>query len=166
MPAALNRWSLVLIASAAIAGCAGPEYVTEHPVDNKIPPLKAGVYSLQAVDVRPVATREIEPDYPSELGSILTGKALVAFTVRADGKVADASVVQADDVLFGEAAVAAVSKWRFHPAQIKGAPVDCRMTLPFVFDSPYGYDPGDGLMPTPAQAPPTDSSHKTAIESR
>ena len=96
-----------------MTGCTGPEYVTEHPVDNQIPPLKAGVYSIQAVDVHPISIREIEPDYPPELGSILTGKAVVAFTVRADGKVADAAVVEADDVLFGEAAVAAVRNWRF-----------------------------------------------------
>jgi len=132
------RW-LLLMVSAAMAGCAGTGFVTEHPVDNEAPALKPGVFSVAEVDVRPVATREIEPDYPPELGSILTGKAVVLFTVRADGTVADASTLTADDVLFGEAAVAAVLKWRFHPAQVGGAPVDCRMTLPFYFSNPYGY---------------------------
>ena len=69
-----------------MAGCTGSDFVGENPVANQVPPLKAGVYSLKAVDIRPVATRQIEPDYPFDLESILTGKAVVAFTVRADGK--------------------------------------------------------------------------------
>jgi TonB family protein len=83
--------------------------------------------------------------------------------VRTDGKVTDAAVVQADDVLFGEAAIHALSKWRFTPAQLKGVPVDCRMTLPFVFDSPYGYGSVEvgGSLPLP---PGDDSSRKTSIE--
>ena len=163
---AWTRWGLVSLASGAMMGCANPEYVSEHPVENQAPPLKAGVYSFQAVDVRPVATREIEPDYPLELGSILTGKAVVVFTVRADGKVADASVVEADDVLFGEAAVAAVRKWRFRPAEVKGAPVDCRMTLPFIFSSPYGYYPRYESMPDPSNGSPPDGSHQRTLEPR
>ena len=149
-----------------MTGCSSTGYITEHPVANQIPPLKAGVYSTKAVDVRPVATREIEPDYPPELGSILTGKAVVVFTVRADGKVADVAVVEADDVLFGEAAIDAVRKWRFRPAEVKGAPVDCRMTLPFVFTSPYGYYTEGEAMPEPSGRAPADPSHPTAIESR
>lgn len=135
-------------------------------MEHQSPALKAGVYSIKAVDVRPVATRGIEPDYPPELESILTGKAVVVFTVRADGKVADASVVEVDDVLFGEAAVAAVRKWRFRPAEVKGAPSDCRMTLPFVFTSPYGYYPRDESMPDPSNGAPPDGSHQTTIEPR
>jgi TonB family protein len=147
-----------------MTGCSGIGFVTEHPVDNQVPALKPGVYSITAVDVRPVAIREIEPDYPPELGSILTGKAVVLFTVRADGKVGDASVVQADDVLFGESAVDAVLRWRFRPAQVRGAPVACRMTLPFVFTSPYGRLPGDDVTPDTSRAPP-DDSQRTSIES-
>lgn len=158
------RW-LLLMVSAAMAGCAGTGFVTEHPVDNEAPALKPGVFSVAKVDVRPVATREIEPDYPPELGSILTGKAVVLFTVRANGRVADASVVQADDVLFGEAAVKAVLKWGFRPARVRGAPVDCRMTLPFVFTSPYGYLPGEGDGPDAPQGPP-EGLPKTSVEQR
>jgi len=157
---------LVALASAAMAGCMGVDYVTEHPVDNPVPPLKPGVYRMDAVDVRPVATREVEPDFPPRLGSLLTGGAVVVFTVRADGKVADAAVVEADYVLFGEAAVSAVRKWRFRPALVKGSPVDCRMRLPFVFSSPYGRLPQDGSAPdSPDGAPPGDS-HATTIERR
>jgi protein TonB len=155
----------LLLLSAAVAGCAGPGYVAEHPVDNQPPALKPGVYAITAVEVRPVATHEIEPDYPPELGSILTGQAVVALTVRADGKVADPAVIQADDVLFGEAALQAVLKWRFRPARVHGAPVDCRITLPFVFTSPYGYPSGEGTVPDPPDAPP-GGSQQTSVEPR
>jgi len=155
-----------LLVSAAITGCESPGHVTEHPVNNQVPALKPGVYSIKAVDVPPVATREVEPDYPPELGSILTGKAVVVFTVRADGKVADASVVDADDVLFGEAAVDAILKWRYRPAQLHGAPVDCRMTLPFVFTSPYGYIEEEESSPGPSGAPPPNDSQGASVETR
>jgi hypothetical protein len=42
--------------------------------------------------------------------------------------------------LFGDAAMAAIAKWRFRPAEVKSQPVPCRMSVPFYFDSPYGYD--------------------------
>ena len=161
---ALIRWVLVSLASAAVAGCSNPEYVSENPVVNPVPPLKDGVYSVSAVDVRPVATREVEPDCPPELWSILTGKAVVVFTVRADGKVEDASVVAADDVLYGEAAVSAIRKWRFRPAEVKGAPVACRMTLPFFFSSPYGTYPRGDSMPDMPNGSPPEGPHQTTIE--
>jgi TonB family protein len=151
--------------SAAVAGCTSPGYVTEHPAENQVPALKPGVYPLAAVDVRPAATHEVEPDYPPELGSILTGKAVVAFTVRADGKVVDASVVEADDVLFGEAAVVAILKWRFRPATVHGVPVDCRATLPFEFTSPYGYGLEGGDAPDVPQSP-SGGRQQTSVEPR
>ena len=157
------KFGLVLLV-AAIAGCSAPSYVSEHPVDAHVPPLPQGVYTVKTVDVPPVATKEVEPDYPPELGAILTGRALVVFTVRANGKVADATVVQADDVLYGVAAVHALSKWKFNPALLKGIPVDCRMTLPFVFDSPYGYGSIEVGSEQPAPPGPDNSSRKTSIE--
>jgi TonB family protein len=166
VPIALIRWSLVLIVGTALTGCTNSEFVTEHPVANAVPSPKPGVYPVQTVDVRPVSTHEVEPDDPPELGSILSGKAVVVFTVRADGKVADASVLQADDVLFGEAAVAAISQWRFHPAELKGAPVDCQMTLPFVFTSPYGYGAGGDLRPDPTSGTPPAGSGNMSITPR
>jgi TonB family protein len=162
----ITRKGLILasFASATMTGCMGPEFVAEHPVDNPIPPLKSGVYSVKTVDVRPMVTHEVEPDYPAELGSILGGRAVVLFTVRADGKVTDASVLEADDVLFGDAAVEAVRKWRFRPAEIGGSPVDCRMTLPFAFSSPYGRLPGDDSEPEPSRQAPPSGSNQTNIE--
>jgi TonB family protein len=153
----------LILLSAALAGCGSPGQPLENPVTNQPPELKPGVFSIAAVDVRPVATHEVEAEYPPELGSILTGKAVVVFTVRIDGKVTDASVLQADDVLFGESAVAAVVKWRFQPAQLHGAPVACRVTLPFVFTSPFGVLSGEGGGFPDHDTPPSGSEH-TSLE--
>jgi protein TonB len=158
---------LVLAALAAITGCNNPEYVSENPVVNQAQPLKAGVYSVRDVDVRPVSTHEVEPDYPPDLEPILTGQAIVAYTVRTDGRVVDAAVVEADDVQFGEAAVAAIRKWRYKPAKVKGAPVDCRMTLPFIFVSPDINYPQYDAMPDPSNRAPLDSPPRpAAVEPR
>lgn len=158
------RSVLVAAASAALSACSTPDYVAEHPVMNAVPQLPPGVYSVSAVDVRPISTHEVEPDFPSELESILVGKAVVAFTVRTDGKVADAMIVQADDVQFGEAAVDAVRHWRFRPALMKGVPVDCRMTLPFIFNSPYSYYSHDGTAPIPSGDKPPGGVPETSLQ--
>lgn len=162
MVLARRGWPPLLLVFGALAagGCASQEYVQEHPVSQAIPALKHGVYAAKSVDVKPVPTHEVEPDYPPELGSILTGKATVVFTVRPDGKVTDASVVAADDVLFGESALHAVGKWRFQPALLAGAPVACRLVMPFVFTSPYGYLPGGEL---PADLPPVRPPANPAV---
>ena len=166
MPTLRGRWSLVFLVSAAICGCSSTNFVEEHPVENQVPPLKAGVYAVNAVDVRPVPTHQFEPDYPFELESILTGKAVVVFTVKADGKVADPLVVEADDVLFGEAAVAAIKKWKFRAAQVKGAPVDCRMTMPFIFVSPYANNVPGETPDAPSDRAPASGSNQGTIEPR
>jgi TonB family protein len=155
-----ETWLLFLMVAALITGCASPGTPVESPVNNPTPALKPGVYTVKTVDTAPVSIHEVYPDFPRELGSIPEGKALVVFTVRADGKVAEASVVQADDVLFGEEAVRAVLKWRFQPAQLAGKPVDCRMTLPFIFDSPYGIDEG-GVMADPMPSRPPGATSGT-----
>jgi TonB family protein len=158
MPAASKRLALSLLVSVAMAGCASNDRVIESPVVNEAPPLKPGVYSIKDVEVRPVATKQVEPDFPPELSSILSGKAVAMFTVGVDGKVTDASVVQADDILFGESAVTAVLKWRFRPAELKGAPVNCRMTMPFYFSSPWG-----SAQLEPSESPPSPETAQGSL---
>lgn len=155
--------SAIVACAVATAGCAGSGMVAEHPVDQPPPPLKPGVYRVENVAVRPVAVHEVEPPDPPELGSILSGNALVVFTVRPDGKVTDASVLQADDVLFGEAAVKAILKWRFRPAEVNGAPVACRMTMPFTFTAPYGYYIDNSSGPPSTPDSPPSGAHETKM---
>jgi protein TonB len=58
---------------------------------------------------------------------------LVLFIVDQSGNVESAMALKADDVRFADAAVEAVSKWRFSPATRNGEPVKCRMQAPIVF---------------------------------
>lgn len=156
-PAGSWKGSWLLLACMAAAGCSGLG-PSEYPVSRMVPALKQGVYTLDTVDVRPVITRQVQPDFPSALDGYLTGKATVVFTVGVDGKATDAMVVEADDGRFGAAALQAIAKWRFKPAQVKSKPVPCRMSVPFFFDSPYGADT-DVLSagPPPDKAPPGDT---------
>lgn len=139
-----------LLAALALTGCASDVYVAEHPVNAAMPPLREGLYLQDQVDVKPVPTHEVEPEFPYALASIPTGKALVVFTVGIDGRVGETAVVSADDALFGSEALKAIAKWRFRPARLKGAPVACRMTALFFFDSPYGVIRQEG---EPAELP-------------
>jgi TonB family protein len=129
---------IFLVLSASLIGCAAPSNVAIRPVENRIPPLAPGVWDRRRVDLPPVVASMGHPSYPPELlASGIYGTAVVSFTVRVDGAVTDALIVKADDIHFGEAAVQAILKWRFHPASVGGAPVACRTTEIFYFRSPY-----------------------------
>lgn len=153
-------WIWLALAGLA-AGCTGLN-PSERAVSNMVPPAKLGVYTEDKVDVKPAIISEVQPEFPPDMYGFLTGKATVVFTVGLDGKATDAMVVQADDGEFGAAAMKAITKWRFRPAEVKSKPVPCRMTVPFVFDTPYGYDhsASDGGLPSgsaPSGAPPPTS---------
>lgn len=152
----------LMLACLATAGCTnlGP---SEHPVFGTAPPLKAGVYTLETVDVRPSIIKEVPAVFPSDLYGYLTAKATVSFTVGVDGKAADAVVTEADSGEFGDAAVRALSKWQFLPAQVKSKPVPCRMSLQFFFDSPYGADTDIYTAGAPSSKDPYGGPPATAI---
>ncbi len=150
MPAALKRLALLPLAAAALGGCQSPGRGGGNAVEFGIPPLKPGVYDVKSVDSRPVATKEPPADFPPELlREGVLGKALIVVTVRANGTTTDASIVMADDILFGDSAVAAIEKWQFTPAKLKGAAVDCRILVPFYFSNPWGSSQLDPSLSTP-----------------
>ena len=155
---------LSIVGMAALAGCEMFTTESEHPIDNPIPALKPGVHTIKTVDIPPAPTSEMEPDFPLELSYVVSGMAFVAFTVRSDGSVADASIVRTDDTLFGKSAVAAILKWRFRPAQVKGVPVDCRMTMPFYFSNAYSSGADEPEPASLPRSPPT--SQTTTIQPR
>ncbi|HVW21358.1 MAG TPA: energy transducer TonB [Opitutaceae bacterium] len=164
-PAGFGRTGWLLLGCLAAGGCTGLN-PSEHPVSQMVPPLKLGVYTVATVDRKPVVTKEVQAEYPTQLYGYLEGKATVVFTVGVDGKAKDAMVVEADDGLFGEAALAALSKWRFRPAVLSARPVPCRMTLPFYFDSPYGYDHNGLSAGAPSDQAPSDAPASGSITPR
>ena len=65
-----------------------------------------------------------QPTHPPELwAKAIEGHAKIAFSIDAEGKVGNVTVVEATDPAFGEAAKAAAEQWTFTPAMRDGVPV-------------------------------------------
>lgn len=126
--------ALAVFASIALFGCSTSETLALHPVDNEAPGNPVGVYEMREVDVGPQLRIPRLPRYPSELRKMgIDGESLILFTVKADGTVADAVILTATDIRFGEAGRESILKWQFKPALLKGRAVDCRIKQKLVF---------------------------------
>ncbi len=92
---------------------------------------------LRAADVEPpVPVRTIAPEYPAAMRANGTsGVVFLACEIDDKGTVTDAKVAKTTNEAFNDAAVAAVTKWKFRPAQKDGKPVSIRITLPVKFTS-------------------------------
>jgi len=85
-------------------------------------------------DAQPKPRIQGRPTYPKEfLAKPIGGEAVVDFIVDVDGSVIEASAVRQSHELFGQAAVAAVKKWKFTPGMKGGVPVRTHMQVPLVF---------------------------------
>ena len=74
------------------------------------------------------------PVYPFDMRAQgITGKAVVSFIVGPDGRVYRALAKSSTVEPFGEAAVAAVERWRFAPGLKDGHPVSVMMEVPINF---------------------------------
>jgi TonB family protein len=74
---------------------------------------------------RPVlrAGNQVIPKYPdSAPAEVLTGGAIIALVIRADGTVASSQVVAASHAAFAEAAESALKQWVFNPREGPGMP--------------------------------------------
>jgi protein TonB len=97
-----------------------------------LPP--TNVLTLAEVDQRPRAVFTARPNYPRLLRrNNISGQAIVRFVVTAEGRVSDVVVLEATHAPFGDAAIEAVSQWRYIAALKDGQPVACLMTTPLVF---------------------------------
>ncbi|RMG46779.1 MAG: TonB family protein [Acidobacteria bacterium] len=84
----------------------------------------------------PWLDRKIEPVYPKKARDAgIGGKVILRCTVDRDGWTREIEVLRAPetDPGFTEAAIAAVSGWRYRPALLDGAPVESRMTIAVSF---------------------------------
>jgi TonB family protein len=79
----------------------------------------------------------VDPVFPHrliELG-LTEGEALVAVNTDATGKLVEWLVIGYTQREFADAAVAAIQKWKFEPAQLRGAPVGTIVELVFHFEA-------------------------------
>jgi protein TonB len=92
------------------------------------------VYTPGSVDQIPVPTSQSEPAYPYDLRrDRIGGTVTVQFVVDPSGRVRNAVAVSSSNKGFEEAAVGAVSKWRFRPGMKAGLPVFTRLEVPVEF---------------------------------
>ncbi len=83
----------------------------------------------------PVATRKVDPAYPSELmRERVEGTVILYAIIRANGNVEDVRVLRGVDGRLDENACSALKKWRFRPGSKNGAAVDVEaiVQIPFV----------------------------------
>ncbi len=95
---------------------------------------------LQAADTEPpVPMRTVMPEYPAAMrASGTSGIVMLSCAIDEKGLVTEAKVTKTTNAAFNEAAVAAVEKWRFRPAQKDGKPVAVLITLPVKFTNEDG----------------------------
>lgn len=92
------------------------------------------IFNLADLDRVPESIIQPSPFYPMMLKRDgITGTVRVEFVVDTSGRVLDAQVVETSHSGFNDAAIAAVSKWKFRPGTKDGRKVNTRMGVPIVF---------------------------------
>jgi TonB family protein len=85
----------------------------------------------------PVATRKVDPGYPTQLiRENVSGTVIVYAVIHADGTVGNVRVVRGVDDRLDRYACDAVARWRFQPAMKNGAPVEVEATFQIPFRPP------------------------------
>lgn len=83
---------------------------------------------------QPMATREVDPAYPTQLMRQNVGGTVILYAViHADGSVGSVRVLQSADQRLDRFASEAVSQWKFEPATKNGMPVDVEATFKIPF---------------------------------
>lgn len=95
----------------------------------------SGEYDAKQVDSPPTPLKRVEPEFPLAARRMgITGRVVLRFLVKSDGKVGKASVIEANPGgVFEESALEAIRKWRFHPGHFRGNAVATWVELPIQF---------------------------------
>ena len=97
-------------------------------------PVAAPRVSQGVVEARLI--HRVEPVYPSQARTQhMQGKVTLSATIAADGSVRQVAVVGGSPVL-GDAAKAAVLKWRYSPALLNGNPIEVQKDIIVIFAQP------------------------------
>src|SRR5205814_1679436 len=108
----------------ALVGCTTPES-GGIAAPSSASEIGGPVYDVSRVTTPPRAVHRSVPHYPAAArNSGIRGEALIVFTVLVDGTVTDATIRQATNTAFGEAARSAILKRRYEPATLNGKRVN------------------------------------------
>ncbi len=92
------------------------------------------VFDLSKLDQQPVARFQARPQYPFEMRRAgIAGEVVVDFIVDNNGDVQNAFSMRSSQREFENAAIQAVSKWKFKPGRKGGRNVNTHMQVPIVF---------------------------------
>ncbi len=92
------------------------------------------IYDISKLDRTPVPRFQARPQYPFEMRRAgVSGEVVVDFIVDATGEVQKAFALRSSRPEFEEAAVQAVSKWKFNDGPKGGRQVGTHMQVPIVF---------------------------------
>jgi protein TonB len=92
------------------------------------------IFDISKLDQIPVVVVQQKPMYPFEMRRAgISGAVTVDFIVDTEGNVRQAIAVSSTQVEFEQAAVQAVSKWRFRPGKKAGHTVNSHMQVPIAF---------------------------------
>lgn len=111
-----------------------PKQQTQPPASGDADSSK--VLEFYMVEVKPKVMHSVKPVHPEEaIRDSLEGKVFLKFIVNVDGSVSDVRVLRGQEV-FRQAAIDAVSQFRYKPAEHNGKPVAVWMTQPVSFRLP------------------------------
>ena len=92
------------------------------------------IFDISKLDQAPVPKFRARPQYPFEMRRAgITGEVVVEFIVDSNGDARNVFAVRSTQREFEQAAVQAVSKWKFRPGRKGGRNVNTRMQVPIVF---------------------------------
>lgn len=92
------------------------------------------IFDIGQLDQRPRPVQQAAPIYPRELRQRkIEGTVYVVFVVDKDGRVLDPKVEEATHEEFSGPALAAVRRWRFEPAVLRGEKVRSKLRVPIRF---------------------------------
>jgi protein TonB len=93
------------------------------------------VCAAESADMsRPTVLEKVAPAYPDAcMDAGIEGRVIVECLVTRNGTVVGATALRSPDPALGEAAVAAVSSWKFSPAMRDGKAVDAVIRIPVEF---------------------------------
>jgi uncharacterized protein len=111
--------------------------VVAGPTEEELAKQTAAILAARrrGTDAAPAVLHRPAPHYPHFLRlANMRGKVRVEFIINADGRVIDSRVLDSDHPLFSEAALFAITQWRFVPGWKDGRAVNVRANQLLEFD--------------------------------
>jgi protein TonB len=98
------------------------------------PAARAEINLVNDFDERPVPVKAVPPVYPPAMQQAgVSGIVTVSMLIDEKGNVVEREVAKSTRHEFEDAALEAVKKWKFKPAQKAGTPVKAKIKVPIEF---------------------------------